>query len=51
MSERLGCSKAKREVESSRMPTISSSVGKVSEGSSTLVGESEGVRVVSQGSP
>ena len=33
------------------MQAISFSLAKVSEGSSTLVGEGEGVRVVSQGEP
>ena len=52
MSERLGCSQAKGEVESHHMHAISSSMAKVSERSATLEGEGEGVRVcVSQGEP
>ncbi|KAL8132643.1 hypothetical protein AgCh_008213 [Apium graveolens] len=52
LSERLGCSQEKREVESQNMHAISSSMAKVSERSATLVGEGEGVRVcVSPGEP
>ena len=51
MSERLGCTQAKGEIESSNMHAISSSMAKVSERSTTLVGEGEEVRSVSQGEP
>ena len=49
--ERLGCSQAKGEIESTKMHAISSSMAKVSEWSTTLEGEGEGVRCVSQGEP
>ena len=51
MSERLGCSQAKREDESSTKHAISLGKSKESERSATLVGEGEGVRSVRQGEP
>lgn len=48
-SERMGCSQAKGEAESSKMHAISSGMAKESERSATLDGEGEGVRCVSQG--
>ena len=51
LSERLGCSQAKGEIESTQLHAISSSMAKVSERSPTLDGEGEGVSGVSQGEP
>ncbi|KAL8120202.1 hypothetical protein AgCh_017375 [Apium graveolens] len=51
LSERLSCSQEKGEEKRKIMQAISSSLEKESERSSTLVGEGEGVRVVSQGEP
>ena len=51
MSERVGWSQAKGELESTQMHAISSSMAKESERSPTLVGEGKGVSGVSQGSP